>query len=71
MANVRIVLRYQIATYSGEVVVRCNEDTESEAIKAMARWQLKNKFGGVSLPFGYESYKEVSREYEETDENIK
>ena len=60
--KVRITLRYQVATYSGEITVLCHEDTDSDTVKALARGQLRRKAGG-SLPLGYESYNEISREY--------
>ena len=47
-------VKYQVATYSGEVQVNCNENDEDEVII------VKQRAGG-SLPFGYESWKVVGR----------
>lgn len=53
-------VKYQIATYSGEVQVNCNENDENEVIIAKAKRIVTQKAGG-SLPFGYESWKVVRR----------
>jgi hypothetical protein len=55
------VVKYQVATYSGEVSVNCSPDDENEYIIAKAKNIVRNRAGG-SLPFGYESWKVVSRE---------
>lgn len=54
-------VKYQIATYSGEVQVLCNEDDDNEVIIAKAKSSLKRKSSGVPLPFGYESFKIINR----------
>ena len=48
-------VKYQIATYSGEVQVNCSENDEDEHIIAKAKRILTQKSGG-SLPFGYERW---------------
>ena len=53
-------VRYQVATYSGEVQVNCNENDEDEHIIAKAKKIVTQKAGG-SLPFGYESWKVIER----------
>lgn len=54
-------VKYQVATYSGEVQVNCNENDEDEHIIAKAKRIVTQRFGG-SLPFGYQSYKVVNRD---------
>ena len=61
LLTMRATLKYQIATYSGEIEVPCEPDEENEYIIARAKRVLKQKAGG-SLPFGYESWKIVKRE---------
>jgi hypothetical protein len=51
-----IKVKYQIATYSGEVYVNINGDEEADFIIAKAKRILTDKSGG-SLPYGYESFK--------------
>jgi len=53
-------VKYQIATYSGEVQVNCSENDEDEHIIAKAKRILTQKSGG-SLPFGYERWEVVER----------
>jgi len=53
-------VRYQVATYSGEVQVNCNENDEDEYIIAKAKKIVTQRAGG-SLPFGYESWKVIER----------
>lgn len=52
-------VKYQVATYSGEVQVNCNENDEDEYIIAKAKRIVTQRAG--SLPFGYESWKVVER----------
>ena len=52
-------VKYQVATYSGEVQVNCNENDEDEYIIAKAK-RILTRAGGF-LPFGYESWKVVDR----------
>ncbi len=54
------IVKYQIATYSGEISVNCEPDEENEYIIARAKRILRNKVGG-SFPFGYESWKVIDR----------
>ena len=53
-------VKYQVATYSGEVQVNCNENDEDEVIIAKAKRIVTQRSEG-SLPFGYESWKVVER----------
>ena len=53
-------VKYQVATYSGEVQVNCNENDEDEYIIAKAKRIVRQRTGG-SLPFGYESWKVIDR----------
>lgn len=55
-------VKYQVATYSGEVkVYGVDPNDDSETVCARARAQLARRSGG-SIPFGSESWREVSRE---------
>ena len=53
-------VRYQVATYSGEVRVNCNENDEDEYIIAKAKRIVKQKSWRLAA-FGYESWKVVER----------
>ena len=53
-------VKYQVATYSGEVQVNCNENDEDEYIIAKAKRIVTQRVGG-SLPRVYESCKVVER----------
>lgn len=57
----KCVVKYQIATYSGEEIVYCNSNDETDVIESKVKRQLKQQFGG-SLPFGYQSFKIIERE---------
>ena len=57
----RCVVRYQIATYSGEEIVYCDANDDNDVIEAKAKRQIKQKAGG-SLPYGYEGYNIIERE---------
>ena len=52
-------VKYQIATYSGEIKVNCNENDENEHIIAKAKKILRQKAG--SFPFGYQRWKVVNK----------
>lgn len=54
-------VKYQIATYSGEAQVGCCPNDENEIIIAKAKRIVKQRFGGCSFPFGYESWKVIDR----------
>jgi len=56
----KATVKYQIATYSGEVQVNCNENDEDEYIIAKAKRIVTQRAGG-SLPFGYENWKVIGR----------
>ncbi len=60
--NMLATVKYQVATYSGEVKVNCSPNDEDNFIIAKAKKILRQSSG--SLPFGYESWKVVNREYE-------
>ena len=53
-------VRYQVAAYSGEVHVNCDENDEDEYIIAKAKKIVARRAGG-SLPLGYESWKVIER----------
>lgn len=53
------VVKYQIATYSGEITVLCEQNDENEVIIAKAKRILTRQAKG--LPFGYENWKIVDR----------
>jgi hypothetical protein len=52
-------VKYQIATYEGEVIIPCEPDEEDEVIIAKAKSKLRKDSG--PLPFGYQSWKVVER----------
>lgn len=52
-------IKYQIATYSGNVVVNCNENDSDETIIAKAKSILRHRVG--FFPFGYQSWKVISK----------
>ena len=54
-------VKYQVATYSGEITVTSYDDLEREQVIARAKDLLRRRSGG-SLPYGYESFKIVSKE---------
>lgn len=56
-------VKYQVATYSGTIEVRADDDADSDQIKAMARAKLSRQSHG--LPMGYESFKIVSSKDDE------
>ena len=54
------IVKYQIATYSGEIQVYSDENDTDEEIKATARHQLSKSSPG-GLPLGYQNFEIVSR----------
>jgi hypothetical protein len=56
----RCTVRYQVATYSGEVVVWADEDDDDEVVAALAADKLRRHSGG-SLPYGVQSFHVVDR----------
>ena len=56
----RCVVRYQVATYSGEEIVFCDHNDDNEVIIAKCKRQLSRN---LPLPYGYQSFKIVEREY--------
>lgn len=54
--QIRYTVKYQVATYSGEVTVICDEDDDNEQVTGQAKAQLRRDSGGF-LPYGYESFK--------------
>lgn len=60
MENQKCVIKYQIATYSGEETVYCNENDENEYIIGKAKKQLSRN---APLPFGCQCFKIIGREY--------
>lgn len=53
------IVKYQIATYSGEIEVLCDPDDDNDVIIAKAKRILRNRAG--TFPFGYESWIVVDR----------
>lgn len=54
------IVKYQIATYSGEIQVNCSPDDDNEVVIAKAKARLRRLYG--ELPFGYQSFRIVKRE---------
>ena len=54
--EVKRTVKYQVATYSGEIDVYCDENDDNEEIISQAKVILRRQAGG-SLPYGYESFK--------------
>lgn len=52
-------VKYQVATYSGEIDVPCGENDENDWVIAKAKRLLERKAGG-SLPFGCQSFEVLS-----------
>jgi hypothetical protein len=52
------IVKYQVATYAGEIEVYASEELETEQVIARAKNQLRRK-AGDSLPFGYQHFKIV------------
>jgi len=59
MKQQRCIVRYQIATYSGEEIVFCDENDEDEIVIAKCKKQLSRY---LPLPYGYQSFKTIERE---------
>jgi hypothetical protein len=53
-------VKYQIATYQGEITVNCDPNDDNEFIIAKAKQRLRAKAG--EFPFGYQSWKVTNRE---------
>lgn len=53
-------VKYQVATYSGEIKVLCSPDDETDHIIAKAKRMLRQRSGG-SLPYGYEKFEIIDR----------
>lgn len=56
------IVKYQIATYSGEIRVPCDPEDDNDIIIAKAKRVLRNRAG--EFPFGYQSWK-VTDTYED------
>ncbi len=55
----RCVVKYQIATYSGEEIVYCDANDDNEIVFAKCKRQLSRD---IPLPFGYQSFNIIERE---------
>lgn len=55
----RCVVKYQIASYSGEEIVYCDANDDNEVIIAKFKKQLSRN---LPLPYGSESFKIIERE---------
>jgi hypothetical protein len=53
------IVEYQVATYSGKIEVRCDENETNDEVEARAKAQLSKQVGG--LPYGYQSFRVVQR----------
>ena len=53
-------VKYQVATYKGEITVSCDQNEEDDLIIARAKHELERRTG--HLPYGYESFKVIERE---------
>lgn len=53
------IVKYQIATYSGEIQVNCDPDDDNEIVIGKAKAKLRRLYG--ELPFGYQSFKVIER----------
>jgi hypothetical protein len=53
-------VKYQIATYSGEIQVTCDPDDDNEVVIGKAKAKLRRLYG--ELPFRYQSFMIVKRE---------
>jgi hypothetical protein len=53
-------VKYQIATYSGEISVNCNGNDDNDHIIAKAKSRLRRECG--SFPLGCQSFQVVARE---------
>jgi hypothetical protein len=58
--NITATVKYQMATYSGEVEVNCDSNDDNDQIISQAKAILRREAGG-SLPYGYESFKVTDR----------
>jgi hypothetical protein len=57
----RATIQYQVATYRGQVELKCDDNDEDDYIIAKAKAIVKRQAGG-SLPYGYESWKVIERD---------
>lgn len=57
----RCIVKYQVATYSGEEVVYCDANDDNDFIIGKCKRQLRQK-SGFDFPYGYQSFKIVERE---------
>jgi hypothetical protein len=62
MSKRKCRVKYQVATYSGEVTVYVDEDDCNDVAERAARRVVERRMGG-SLPFGYHSFTVVSSEF--------
>ncbi len=53
-------VKYQVATYSGEIKVNCSKHDDNDYIISKAKRVLTARAGG-NLPFGYQSFKVIER----------
>ena len=54
------LIKYQIGTSVGEILITCNENDEDSYLIAQAKKIIRQRYG-VSLPLDYESWKVVKR----------
>jgi len=58
----KCIVKYQVATYSGELIVYCDSNDDIDYIIAVAKKQLRQS-SGDNWPFGYASFNIIEREY--------
>lgn len=58
----KCIVHYQVATYSGDLLIYCDSDDDSEHVMAMAKRELIRQGGGLPLPLGYQRFTITSRE---------
>lgn len=56
----KATVKYQIATYSGEIAIFCDENDDNDVIEAKAKRQLIREAG--QLPLGVQEFCVVNRE---------
>ncbi len=58
----KCIVEYQVATYSGKEIVYCDANDDNDDIVSKCKRQLVNSSGGMSLPYGYQSFNITERE---------
>lgn len=61
----KATVRYQVATYAGEIEVWCDDEEDNDVIEHRAKTKLLSK--GGDPPIGYQSFRITRREYVRED----